>query len=73
MTKYTLKDIETLWKGYQGEMVLRVLKDGKWQTMQILKGKGIPRITATQAKVVKLKDVMDFPEYLKRIEDEKTT
>jgi len=73
MTKYTLKDIEALWKGYDCETVLRILKEGKWQTMQILKGKGIPRIAATRAKVVKVKDVMSFPEYLKRIEDEKTT
>ena len=60
-----LKNIERLWKRYENETVLRVMKEGKWSTIP-LKGKGIPRITATQAKVVKLKDVMSFPEYLKK-------
>ena len=64
MTKYTLKDIETLWKDYETKKVLRVLKDGKWETIP-LKGTGIPHVAATQAKVVKIMDVMSFPKYLK--------
>ena len=68
--KYTFEDIKILWKTYESTTILRVMKDGKWKTIP-LKGKGIPRITATQAKVVKLRDIMSFPEYLKKYE--KTT
>lgn len=69
VTKYTLKQIEGYWKKYNEKTVLRIMKAGKWSTIP-LEGKGIPRLTATQAKVVKFKDVMDFPEYLKKIEDD---
>ena len=70
MNKYTLKDIEVAWKKYESESVLRVMKEGKWKTIP-LKGRGIPRITATQAKVAKLKDIISFPEYLKQNEKTK--
>ena len=67
MTHSELKQIERLWKEYDNKTVLRVMKEGKLSTIP-LEGKGIPRITATQAKVVKLKDVMTFPEYVRQYE-----
>lgn len=66
--KYNLKDIKILWEKYESKTVLRVMREGKWKTI-LLKGKGIPRITATQAKVVKLKDIMSFPKYLEQYEE----
>ena len=67
MTKkvYTVKQIEGLWNKYSKARVLRVQKEGKWKNIP-LTGNGIPRISATQAKVCNLKDIMGFIEFIKR-------
>jgi hypothetical protein len=60
---YTIKDIDQAWKGYENRMVLRVLKDGKWETLL-----DTPKnIIGTSAKQVPIQDVMSFPKYLREI------
>ena len=63
MKTFSLHDVQAAWKEYESVRVLRVLKDGKWET-KALDGERQPRINGTSAAIKPLKDVMDFPEYL---------
>jgi len=61
---YTQKQVEDTWIDYQQKTVLRVLKDGKWKVYDQDK---IDKIDGTRAEIVKLKTVLSFPAYLKRV------
>ena len=67
---FTINQIEEAWKRYCNMQVLRVLKNGQWR-IKILNGQGIPRVDATRAEVKTMRDVYDFPEYLRKFENKK--
>jgi len=60
---YTIQQIKDAWDDYDNKRVLRFLKAGKWETIE-LNGQALPRIQATRAEQRKLSDVMGFPEFL---------
>ena len=69
MTKYksyTLPEIKELWDKYQDTSGLRILKDGRWK--YVFSNQKQHLINATRAEVVRLAQVMTFPEYLKKSE-----
>jgi len=65
-SSYTLKKIEILWKKYNSKKILRRLRGGEWEFME-LKGKGIPQLdNATRAEIVSIKKELSFPEFIER-------
>lgn len=62
---FTLPEIKQAWGIYEKLKVLRVQKDGKWETRPL--GASHKLIPGTRAMVKDLSDVMDFPEYLETL------
>lgn len=60
-----LKYVDALWKQYKSKRVIRVLKAGKWEIIEV-NGHGVPAITGTRAESKDLKDIMDFPEFMRQ-------
>ena len=63
--QFTPKQIEQAWKQYEEMQVLRALKNGRWEIVQVLSGGGIPHINGVKAEVSAIKDILTFPEFLK--------
>lgn len=57
---YSLDDIKAAWEQYDKARVLRVLKDGKWETLPA----GSAITGGTRAEVVPMKKAKSFPEFL---------
>lgn len=62
---YYMSDIERLWKQYKNKRVIRVLRGGKWEIIEV-DGHGVPAITGTRAESKDVKDIMDFPEFIRQ-------
>lgn len=60
----TLDQIDALWGLYVSAKVLKVLEQGEWKYRKI--EEGMRHIAGTKAEVVKLKDVISFPEYVRQ-------
>jgi len=68
---YSIEEIKAAWKKFDDSMAFCVLKNGKWKNTPMLYGFKPPNpIDGTSAKTRKLKDVMDFPEYLEQYYEE---
>jgi hypothetical protein len=66
LKKYSLTDIDALWKAYTSKKVLRIRKGGKF-SVQELNGKGVPRLDgATSAEVIDLHKEISFPNFVKK-------
>jgi len=63
--KCTMEFIKTKWAEYKAARCWRSLRSGKWTVN--FKGPDISG-GVTRSEMVKVKDHMDFPEYLERIE-----
>ena len=61
---FSIHDIEAAWKEYTTVQVLRILRQGKWHT-EVMDGRPRGNFDGTQAKIQFMKDVMDFPEYMR--------
>lgn len=60
---YTFEDIEAAWKQYDEARAVQVLKDGKWKTLPAKTV--IDHIDGTSARMKYVKDILDFPDYLR--------
>jgi hypothetical protein len=60
---FTIAEIEVIHKEYDSERVLEILKDGKWGVQE--SDSVVRNIEGTAARTRFVKDVMDFPKYLR--------
>lgn len=62
---FHISEIKCAWKEYNALKAFCVLKNGKWEETPMTNGFKPPlKIEGTAAKVRKLSDIMDFPEYM---------
>lgn len=62
---YTMTEIDKLWHQYKKITGIRFLKEGKWHYNYSNRSLGL--IDATRAEIIRLKDYISFPEYLRRV------
>jgi len=65
---YSLEEIKVLWDGYKRVSGIGILKDGRWQ-YHFNKKMDLSHIPGHKASVVKLMDVMEFPEFLEKYDN----
>jgi hypothetical protein len=65
MPNYSPSDIDAAWEAYSTRTVLRILRGGKWYT-EPLDGRPRGAFEGTSAGIKQLKDVMSFPEFLRK-------
>jgi len=61
---YTIGQIERAYFEWDTKTALRIQKQGKWE-LTPLNGTGIPRIDGTKAAIVKIRDFVAFPTFLR--------
>ena len=61
---YTLDEIRERWSRYKSISGLAVLKDGRWHYS--FGQRKLENLPYAKAKIVKLMDVMEFPEFLEK-------
>lgn len=61
---FKLDQIKKAWAEYRTKKVLRVLKNGKWESRPVVMA--LKHVDGVRAQVVLIKDTMSFPEYLEQ-------
>ena len=67
LRKYTEADIGSAWNRYQSTQVLKVLRNGRWETARI----GISPKNATRVVLTTTDKAMSFPKFLKEYYNER--